>query len=613
MLSPGTRSLLTDALRPPVGFRVDAVVATTYSLDLTALLLAPLSFALSDHRVDDGGNADPIAVLDALRRYAARTTVFCQPGAIHHLERYRPILQFAEDSVVQVQAPTPNRVFHPKIWLARFTDLEGRHRHRLLCLSRNLTFDRSWDTILRLDEEEAEQAGAGQAAAGGPDPAPLADFVRRLPELAIGTISSDRLDTIDDVARSVSSARFAVPPPFHGLVFLPLGMGDGITLPFPGRADRLVAVSAFLDTSTSRMLSTMADDVIVLSRPESFDRVGAAAFGTRTRTCVLQRAAEVGLGEEPQAPRRTLTETGQVPDGLHAKTFVLERGRVATVVTGSANATAAGFDGNVEFDVALEGPRSTCGVTPMWQGDADSPGLFRLTEPYPIGTEHGSVDAESALDWEAERFHADLAAAVPELHLAHLDDGRTSLRLVAELPKSPGTSRIWPVSLPREVHAVALDPAQDIVWGPIALSNVTPFLAVETTIGRHRRTGVIKATLVGDVPGRRQDALRDVLRTQLDVLRYLIFLLGDPAYDQFLNVLDGGENEGWNLGRGRTGPELALFEPLVRAAARDDGSLGRVAGIIADLREMENGAALVPDGFEMIWDAVWQFHRERTA
>lgn len=609
MLSPGTRSMLTDALRPPAGFRVDVVVATTYSLDLTALLLAPLSFALNDHRLDDSGDADPIAVLDALRRYAARTTVFCQAGAIHHLERYRPILQFAEESVVQVQAPTSNRVFHPKIWLARFTDPEGRYRHRLLCLSRNLTFDRSWDTILRLDEEEPGQAEPGHAA---PDPTPLADFVRRLPELALGTMSSARLDTIADVARSVSAARFAVPPPFHGLVFLPLGTRDGTTLPFPGRADRLVAVSAFLDTSTSRLLSAMADDVIVLSRPESFDRVGAAAFA-RARTCVLQRAAEVGLGEEPQEPRRTLTETGQVPDGLHAKTFVLERGRVATVVTGSANATAAGFGGNVEFDVALEGPRSTCGVTAMWQGDADSPGLSRLTEPYPIGTEHGSVDAESALDWEAERFHADLAAAAPELHLTHLEDGRTSLRLVVELPESPGTSCIWPVSLPRDVHAVALDPAENIAWGPIALSNVTPFLAVETTIGRHRRTGVIKATLVGDVPGRRQDALRDVLRSQLDVLRYLIFLLGDPAYDQILDVLDGGDTEAWNLDRGRTGPELALFEPLVRAAARDDGSLGRVAGIIADLREMENGAALVPDGFEMIWAAVWQFHRERTA
>lgn len=608
MLSPGTRSLLTDALRPPAGFRVDAVVATTYSLDLTALLLAPLSFALNDHRVDDSGNADPIAVLDALRRYAARTTVFCQAGAIHQLERYRPILQFAEDCVVQVQAPTPNRVFHPKIWLARFADSDGRPRHRLLCLSRNLTFDRSWDTILRLDEEEP-----GQAGAGAPDAAPLADFVRRLPELALGMMSSARLDTIADLARSVSAARFAVPPPFDGLVFLPLGMGDGITLPFPGRADRLVAVSAFLDVSTSRLLSAMADDVVVLSRPESFDRVGAAAFGTRAKTCVLQRAAEVGLGEETQVPRRTLSETGQVPDGLHAKTFVVERGRVATVVTGSANATAAGFGGNVEFDVALEGPRSTCGVTAMWQGDADSPGFARLTEPYPIGTERGSIDAESALDWAAERFHAELAAASPELHLTDLEDGRSSLRLVAELPKSPGTSRIWPVSLHRDVHAVPLNPAADIAWGPIALSNVTPFLSVETTIGPHRRTGVIKATLVGDVPGRRQDALRDVLRTQLDVLRYMIFLLGDPAYDQILDVLDGGENDGWNLDGGRTGPELALFEPLVRAAARDDGSLGRVADIIADLREMENGAALVPDGFEMIWDAVWQFHREGTA
>jgi len=52
-LTPETRVLLTDALRPPAGYRVEAAVGTTYSLNLTALLLAPLSFALFDQ-----GNAD---------------------------------------------------------------------------------------------------------------------------------------------------------------------------------------------------------------------------------------------------------------------------------------------------------------------------------------------------------------------------------------------------------------------------------------------------------------------------------------------------------------------------------------------------------------------------
>ena len=46
-------------------------MGTTYSLDLTALLLAPLSFALFDESAsDDVTSVDPIRLLEAVRAYA---------------------------------------------------------------------------------------------------------------------------------------------------------------------------------------------------------------------------------------------------------------------------------------------------------------------------------------------------------------------------------------------------------------------------------------------------------------------------------------------------------------------------------------------------------------
>ena len=47
MLDPGDRSVLTEALRAPAGYRLDQIVVTTYTLDLVALLTLPLSFSLS--------------------------------------------------------------------------------------------------------------------------------------------------------------------------------------------------------------------------------------------------------------------------------------------------------------------------------------------------------------------------------------------------------------------------------------------------------------------------------------------------------------------------------------------------------------------------------------
>jgi hypothetical protein len=52
--------------------------------------------------------------------------------------------------VVEVKAPNGG-LFHPKIWLLRYTSETEAPAYRFLCLSRNMTFSRSWDLILRLD------------------------------------------------------------------------------------------------------------------------------------------------------------------------------------------------------------------------------------------------------------------------------------------------------------------------------------------------------------------------------------------------------------------------------------------------------------------------------
>jgi hypothetical protein len=59
--------------------------------------------------------------------------------------------------------------------------------------------------------------------------------------------------------------------------------------------------------------------------------------------------------------------------------------------------------------------------------------------------------------------------------------------------------------------------------------------------------------------------------------------------------------------------DVALFEPLVRATGRDEDALARVASLVGELRDLPNGADLVPDGFDELWDVVWQVHLERLS
>jgi hypothetical protein len=61
---------------------------------------------------------------------------------------------------VSLSSAGPEGVFHPKVWVLRFLAQDGVVRYRILCLSRNLTFDRCWDTVVALDGELLDRSNA---------------------------------------------------------------------------------------------------------------------------------------------------------------------------------------------------------------------------------------------------------------------------------------------------------------------------------------------------------------------------------------------------------------------------------------------------------------------
>jgi len=602
-LSPETRVVLTEALRPPAGFRVDLAVGTTYSLDLTALLLAPLAFALSDEW--DLERTDPIRLLDAVRRHADRTTVFCQAGGIHVPGSYRRILALVEDAVTEVTAPTPDGVFHPKVWALRFEDNDGAHLHRVVVQSRNLTFDRSWDTALVLDESPD----------GTIDAAPAAEFLTSLPRLALRPLSSARADQVAELAGTLSTVKLAPPAPFTSGQLAPIGLSDVPTWPFPESGERLLAISPFLTKGSLRELAKVAHQRILVSRSESLDAVGPDTLAPWS-THVLQPFAESDPDQPEPADdggtealgRDGFLERG---DGLHAKTFVIDvSGRESVTVTGSANLTGAAWRANVEFDAVLRGPTSACGVDAILDGPEEAPGLMQVLEVY-IPDEKAALDND---EYETARvlelFHHRLAAGTPTLDIAVVDEDRVSATLTLEVPpNAPGTTRLWLASLPDAAHARELTETAQWILAP---AHVTPFVAVETTSGPVTRRCVLKAELRGEIDERRKDAVMSVLKDPHDVLRYLAFLLGDPTYDALLAQMATGDGLGgsqWGASSGSSSG-IALFEPLVRAAGRDPEALAQVARLVADLKAMPGGDELVPEGFEDLWDAVWQAHEE---
>ena len=63
-----------------------------------------------------------------------------------------PVFALLESSIFEVVLKK-ERSFHPKVWLVKYIDSNGKALYRLIVLSRNLTFDRSWDVAVVLEGE----------------------------------------------------------------------------------------------------------------------------------------------------------------------------------------------------------------------------------------------------------------------------------------------------------------------------------------------------------------------------------------------------------------------------------------------------------------------------
>lgn len=408
MLRPDERAHLLELLRPPSGCQLDCAVGTTFSLDLISALMLPLSFAFFDwEQVDGEPVADPLALLEALRRYGDRFTVFCQSGQIRLLQNYQPLVTFLEPCIYDVVPPDPEGVFHPKVWALRFLVQDGGVRYRILCLSRNLTFDRCWDTVVALDGELLDRSNAIAANH------PLADFVAALPRFTLRPLARERRQGVAKIADELRRVRFTWPEGFdeNKCRFWVAGLNSRAVSPFGSRRNKTLIVSPFLSNGVVRDFLDHSDETHLVSRPESLQDLPQQTLLDCMSVRVL--ASEVGEKSDDEVPAVGREE---VLAGLHAKLFVIDHGWETSVFTGSFNATVHALEHNVEFMVELVGKRSLFGVDKFLRQVKGETKVFDLLQPYPVNAEPSPTDGVARqLDELFQTTKRALAAARPRL------------------------------------------------------------------------------------------------------------------------------------------------------------------------------------------------------
>ncbi len=336
MLQPTNRLTLIDAMRPPVGFRIESAMAVTFTLDLRALLAAPAAFALTapDGTLSDSDQLEPIELLHALRSHADKITVFSQVGHIA-LPPSRRVFAFLEGAVIPVDGPLGG-IVHPKVWVLRYESreapLDGQRRQqclRVLVASRNLTFDTSWDTVLRLDEHPD---------ASGVLLEPVGELFEGLLNAAVGPVDEAHRQRVDSLAAALRTATFALPDGVDDLRVHVLGLGrpgsPPADSPLPRDTDRSLVISPFVSEGFFESVHPHPIDELV-ARRESLDSLKEGVLSDVGTTYAFDDGSAVDF--DAAEDQLSLHDPGRPLVGLHAKVFASEDEGRARLFVGSAN------------------------------------------------------------------------------------------------------------------------------------------------------------------------------------------------------------------------------------------------------------------------------------
>lgn len=576
MLNPHSDRLdYGDKLRAPEGFTLSHGLATTYSLDLETLLCLPLALSF-DSTLEGDLQGEKLALLEAISQLKGKVKVFFQQGQIKLPGTFNLLFSLLEPFLVPRVPDTAFSSFHPKIWLLRFSNADNDVRYRLLVLSRNLTFDRSWDLAVALEGEIGAKTSLENEG-----------LLALLQELT--PHAKDFAPALTRFRKELPNVTWQKPSGFGGLSTL-LGRPKQVPLESRPKTDTVLVISPFLHPEALDMLRQKGQRHWLFSRAEELERLGEKRL--EGWDCYALNARLVS-GEDELTHARA--------QNLHAKLVLLQEGANSHWHIGSANATKAALGStqasprNTEFMVRLSSSSTMQSAQQLKSelvGSEGEPTQFFI--PHRFGTL--LWQAPAATDPALRRLEHSVITAnwrmrvtvnAENLYTCVIDCPAHLLEFAAQVQVQPLVNG----------HVKVLEPR--LVWDNLGMTEVSAFLIVRVTLSPEvHSTLLIKVHL--DFEGgdhREQKITSSVIDSPRKLLAYIQMLL-QPGHDRTEWPGNGGAGHPSAqavLSHMLGGP---IHEALLRCAARQPHKLQRIDAVLDHLREVDG---LIPKALDTLW------------
>lgn len=584
MLNPSVDRLdYGEKLQAPEGFQLSYAVATSYSLELDTLLCLPLALSLNG-TLEGNPHGGKLAALEGIRQLKGRLKVFFQQGNIKVPSAFTPLFTLLEPCLVPMVPSGGFSSFHPKIWLLRFTNDIRQVRYRLLVLSRNLTFDRSWDLAVALEGEVAKESSRENEG--------LLELLQELTPFARHKDKAlDFAPAFSLFKKELPRVVWQKPNGFRELKTL-LGKAQQVPLDLGSSTNTVLVISPFLHAEALDMLKERGERHWLFSRAEELERLGAEKLAGWECFALNQRVVN---GEDHLDSGKT--------QNLHAKLVLVQNGATSHWHVGSANATKAALGGlrqapprNTEFMLRLS---SSCIAQSAQQLKLELIG----SEENPTGV----FIPHSFQNEEQQEQSSDDEGLRKLLHTLIKDDWSVRAKVNADFTYRCEVHCSAPLLASSEsvqVRFLDVPGYQDLkatlVWDRLSLLQVSAFLVVKVRVGDKVIERVIKASLIIDGgDGREQKIVSDLIDSPHKLLAYIRMVLQPDhektewfARDPGASALDGSDEL---LSHLMGGP---IYESLLLCAARQPEKLQRIEAVLSHLRSVEGR---IPKEFNQLW------------
>ena len=600
MLNPNNDRLdYGQILAPPAGYYLDFAVGTTYSLDLDALVGASLALGLSEETDSELMN-NPVCLLEALRSTGDKVALFCEGGQIHMPNRVTPLYILLEKMVFSVKTAKKRGIvaypsFHPKFWLIRYKNNEGSLKYRVIILSRNLTFDRSWDITYVMDGEVVKT--------GSDKNEPICDFLRYL----VSQTPSDengkaKARGIRALIRELPNVAFTpAEKEFYDFEFIPNGVrkqGGGFyqfddTPLFQDTFHEILIMSPFLSGGiirdfNNRNRNSLIKDAryMLITREMSLGRLkpeDISNFKIYTmRDAVID--GETAISGESQEIQK---------QDIHAKVYMVRKYSSSDLYLGSLNASHNAVHGNVEFMICLRSKnrylnmdKLTAALFGSEKDGSDNP--FQE-----VTLQNAIIDEEDEKTKALDAVVKDINRSNPSAYARQEEEDFYSVNVHFDACDTKDYQvSVRPLLSKREEGF-----GEDIVFTRLSVTQLSEFYVISVSDGERTVERVLIIPTEGLPDDREKAVVSSVVSNRDCFYRYIAFLLGD---DTILSVLEA------NTAAGEVGSSAnrqayhvpALYEKMLQTAAVAPEKFKGIEYLMKTISE----DGIIPDDFKKLYE-----------